>query len=310
MTKEIRPSYRHVTWNANYSFNVKADLGNELSSSWHYHPEIELNLIQWSAGTRIIGNCMESFSHNDVVLIGKNIPHAFLHDEKYIRQPSGQTPKAVVIQFYEHFMGQEFLDLPELKGMQQVFDLTHKGLIITEKGKTEIIPLMERIQDANSIDRLLLLLQIMKTLINKESYRVIQQEPNINTLKNEDERINAVIDYTQNHFDQQIKIEDVARIANLTKESFCRYFKSQTQKTYVNFLTEYRINKACKMIMADSCSIKEVGYSCGFDSLSNFYFQFKKIMKLSPLEYKGSNVVHMADVIFHQSDEHLMNIKP
>jgi AraC-like DNA-binding protein len=287
MTREMKPSYRHVTWNANYSFNVKADIGEDLSNSWHYHPEIELNLIQWSAGTRIIGSSVESFSHNDVVLIGKNIPHAFLHDEKYIQGQYGPPPKAVVIQFYEHFLGKEFLGLPELKEIQQVLKLAQKGLSITDQGKKEIIPLMENIQGANSIDRLLLLLQIMKTLISKDTYRVIQHEEVLQSIKNDDERINAILEYTRTHFDQQIKIEDVARLVSLTKESFCRYFKSQTQKTYVHFLTEYRINMACKMIVGNACSMKEVGYSCGFDSLSNFYSQFKKIMKQSPLEYKG-----------------------
>ncbi len=79
----------------------------------------------------------------------------------------------------------------------------------------------------------------------------------------------------------------VAKIANLTKESFCRYFKSQTGRTYMDFLTEFRINRACQMIKDNDKSVKEVGYACGFDSLSNFYYQFKKITKLSPLEFKG-----------------------
>lgn len=101
-----------------------------------------------------------------------------------------------------------------------------------------------------------------------------------------DERLSEVLAYTYSNYDDHISIEQVAKIANLTKESFCRYFKSRAQKTYLEFLTELRISKACQMIKRGDQSVKEIGYSCGFDSLSNFYDRFKKIMKLSPLEFK------------------------
>jgi AraC-like DNA-binding protein len=101
-----------------------------------------------------------------------------------------------------------------------------------------------------------------------------------------DKRINKVLDFTFEHYHQNIRIEEVAEMINMTKESFCRYFKAKTRKTYLEFLIEFRICKACRMIVDDQMSIKEIGYSCGFDSPSNFHHQFKKIIKQSPLEYK------------------------
>ncbi|MGN6438878.1 MAG: helix-turn-helix domain-containing protein [Agriterribacter sp.] len=116
-----------------------------------------------------------------------------------------------------------------------------------------------------------------------------QKELNIQSLifsHGRDKRWGEILAYTYSNYDDHITIERVAKIANLTKESFCRYFKSRARKTYMEFLTELRIKKACYMIRYEDVPVKEIGYSCGFDSLSNFYDRFKKIMKLSPLEFR------------------------
>jgi AraC-like DNA-binding protein len=127
-------------------------------------------------------------------------------------------------------------------------------------------------------------------MTNKSSYALIAEEHEFFQLKEaDDNRINKILDFTSEHYDRNIKIDQIAAMVNLTKESFCRYFKSQTGKSYLEYLIEFRICKACKILLKNQLSIKEVAYSCGFDSLSNFHYQFKKIIRQSPLEYKMSH---------------------
>ena len=293
MLKALKPSFKQVTHNGNSSFNVKIDRGINLSNAWHYHPEVELILIKHSAGTRIVGNSVESFAGNDLVLIGRNTPHAFLHDEKLQDYRNG-NPEAMVIQFSENFLGNDFLRLPELKEVYELLIKSRHGLSITEVGKREIIPLVEKIFKVPAFDGIILLLEILKKMTASETHRVLvsnKYRPYLSMIN--DQRFNTILDYTYENFDEHISINDVARIANLTKESFCRYFKTQVNKTYVEFLTEYRISRACQMIKEGEKSIKEIGYSCGFDSLSNFYYQFKKITKVSPLEFNKQNLYSM-----------------
>jgi AraC-like DNA-binding protein len=124
-------------------------------------------------------------------------------------------------------------------------------------------------------------------MTDKDACRVLVSEESIDQPAMEpDTRVEKVLDFTFGHYDQNIKIEEVAEMINMTKESFCRYFKAKTGKTYLEFLIEFRIRKACRMIVENQLSIKEISYSCGFDSLSNFHYQFKKIVKQKPLEYK------------------------
>lgn len=285
MLKAEKPSLKHVIWDTNSCFNAKIDRGDSLSNAWHYHPEIELILVKNSAGTRIIGTSVENFKHNDLILIGKNLPHAFLHEEKFL-QEKHTPPLAMVLQFNENFLGNETLLRPEFREIQQLLSAAGMGLSIEDAAKESIIPMIEEIFEATPLNRIIILLQILNVLGENDAYRkLIKTEP-ANAKYSEDARITKILDYTYANYDEHIKINDVAKIANLTKESFCRFFKTSTNKTYMEFLTEFRINKACNMIKDNQRSMKEIGYSCGFDSLSNFYYQFKRIVKHSPLEFK------------------------
>ncbi|PUZ29975.1 hypothetical protein GA0116948_11544 [Chitinophaga costaii] len=59
------------------SLNVHKDVGPEMPSAWHYHPEQELLLIKKSAGTCLIGDFVSSFKAGDVYIFGVNLPHTF-----------------------------------------------------------------------------------------------------------------------------------------------------------------------------------------------------------------------------------------
>lgn len=292
MLNKLKPTFRQLPSYTDASLHVKVDAGENLKNTLHYHPEIELILLKRSVGTTIIGNSVEAFQHNDVFLIGKNTPHCFIHEEEYLLEELN-GPEAIVVQFYDTFLGKEFLALPELKEIQHLFITAKQGATLTGKGKVKIIPLMEKILHASSLDRILLLLQILRIMVNKDCYDALVSEEYIYQLNLEDNsRINKILDFTSENYDKNIKIDQIAGIVNLTKESFCRYFKSQTGKSYLEFLIEFRISKACKTLLKNQMSIKEIAYSCGFDSLSNFHYQFKKIIKQSPLEYKVSYAYH------------------
>jgi len=296
-THSLKPSFKPLDLRTDASFNVKIDSGVSLMNIWHYHPEVELIFLKGTAGTRIIGTSVERFSNNDVCLIGKNLPHAFLHEDGYLTGFYNNTPQAVVIQFDETFLGREFLSLPELKDIQNLFHIARQGLCLTENSKINVIPLIERMSCTSPLDRIITLLEILKLLVSKDAFRILNKEGFVDKWKTEnDDRIQAVIRYTTTHFDQNIKIETVACVAHLTKESFCRYFKMKTGKTYMEFLIEFRVGAACKkLIESEKCS-KEIAFTCGFDSLSNFHYHFKKIMKQSPLEYRSKCISPLKSV--------------
>jgi AraC-like DNA-binding protein len=96
-----------------------------------------------------------------------------------------------------------------------------------------------------------------------------------------------VLEYTFENYNKQVSLEAVAEVAAMTKNSFCKYFKKVTNKTYFEFLKEIRVEHACKLIRKQmDLRIIDVAYLCGFKNVSNFNKQFKTVTTLSPSGFK------------------------
>jgi len=117
-----------------------------------------------------------------------------------------------------------------------------------------------------------------KTYLSSIPYTTISNTP--------DSTMNKIFNYISKNFDQPISLEEVSKIAHLDKYSFCRYFKKITHKSFVSYLNEFRISMACKLLVKNTYSISQICFLVGYNNVSNFYKQFKKIMKVTPSKYK------------------------
>ena len=96
-----------------------------------------------------------------------------------------------------------------------------------------------------------------------------------------------VFDFTLENAYQNITLDDVASVANMTKNAFCKYFKKRTNKTFVSFLIELRVENACKLLSTDKdLSINDIAFKSGFNNISNFNRQFKMIKHMSPNKFR------------------------
>jgi AraC-like DNA-binding protein len=284
----MKPSLRKIPVNPLSSFSVRVDSGEKLLNNWHYHPELELLLIKNSNGTSIIGDKIENFNNCYLVLIGPNLPHTFIHENKKGNpKKKSKQAEAIVIHFDKVFLGDFFLNLPEMKEVRNLLVISKSGIKVTTSVQKMIIPIIEKMPKVTYLEKMLGLLEILKILAITKKYALIASKGFIYNASDENEnRINKVHDFTIKNFDREITIEEVARLLNLTKESFCRFFKKITRKTYFQFLIEFRIGQACSMLVENNLTIKEIGYDCGYENLSNFYHQFKKVMGKSPMQYQ------------------------
>ena len=104
----------------------------------------------------------------------------------------------------------------------------------------------------------------------------------------EGRRLDDIFRFTLENFGRRITLEEVAEVANMNKASFCRYFKQHTRKTYIDFLNDYRIGQACKLLRKKDNTVSQVCYESGFSNLSNFNRKFKEVTGKTPREYKRS----------------------
>ena len=146
---------------------------------------------------------------------------------------------------------------------------------------------MEEIGQAEAPRRLILLLELLNRLSISKHKKILAADGMFNPMNKTDEkRLDAIFRFTMNEFQRPITLAEVAGVSNMTVNSFCRYFKTRTRKTYVDFLTEYRIGRACKMLLQEEHSISDICYRVGFGNLSNFNRKFKKINGCTPQQYR------------------------
>lgn len=99
-------------------------------------------------------------------------------------------------------------------------------------------------------------------------------------------QLTVAFDFLENHFEENITLEDVANIANFSKFHFCRIFKECTGKTFHEYLTQRRIKAAEQLLMNPSLSIMSIALQCGFSSHSTFNRSFKSCKQCTPSEFR------------------------
>ncbi|MDA8762960.1 AraC family transcriptional regulator [Flavobacteriaceae bacterium] len=248
---------------------------------WHYHPEVELVYINTGVGKRQVGTHLSNYQDGDLILIGSYLPHTGF--TKGLEE--GQ--KEIVIQFKPDIFEMAFQNLEELKRINQLLELSKKGIVFDGSIKEDIGIRMEGLQYETQIDAFLTFVKILhdlakekdKKILNAEGYAFISNPT-------ENKRLKMIFNYIRDHFMEPIALEDISAQVFMTPQSFCRFFKKSTQKTFTNFLNEYRINHATKLLSETDVDIKTICYESGFNNLSNFFRNFKKITQLTPNAYR------------------------
>src|SRR6185437_9343215 len=287
----MRPHFHKVPLQLESSFSIRRD--SCFGSLWHYHPELELHYLIRGEGVRFIGDNISNFSDGEILLLGENLPHKWHCREDPSQDVSLYGVETMVLHFSSNFMGNDMLSLPETRLLPLLFERAKKGMVIINETREKLIPLIEAASKAENLDRLIALLSILKILSETKDYHQITREQSFyKSDKYETERLNEVYNYTLENFSQPIALEKIAAISNLTTTSFCRYFKLMTKKTYYDFLTEIRISHACTFLIEDKMSIEQIADRCGFYNISNFYRQFKKVIGVTPLNYKRNYLVN------------------
>jgi AraC-like DNA-binding protein len=282
----MKPILRKIDTGYNYSFSVREDVGPYLYNHWHFHPEVELTLIRKGVGMRLVGDSMEPFSDGDLILLGSNLPHLWRSDPEYFDCNESLHVEAVAIHFMEDFWGSSFLELPELKGIKEVLYKAQRGIKVLGKTQQKISALMDRMPKAKDAERLTLLLNMLNKIYSSEEHQLLSSIGFDKAYDHGDtDNINKIYNYTLEHFQEKICIHELAAIAHVSPNSFCRYFKSRTMKTYWQFLLEVRIGYACKLLSENKISVSQICFSCGFNNLSNFNRQFKEKIGLTPSGY-------------------------
>ena len=247
---------------------------------WHFHPEYEIVYVETTSGMRHIGDHISKYEGSDLALIGPNIPHLnFDFGVKTIVE-------TVVVQMKEHFLGVPFFALPEIADINDLFERAKTGLAFYGETKRLAGEKLKQLTSLSHFDQLITLLQVFQLLAESKETIELKTRPiaHISVLK-EQQRLHKIYHFIETHYHHSINVNEVAKLSHLTTAAFCRYFKKSTHLTFTDFLNQYRINQAKKLLLQKK-SVSEACYESGFENLSHFNKTFKKITGENPTTFK------------------------
>lgn len=284
----MKPQLLKITPPPNASFNFFIQDTLYFGTPWHYHPEYEIVLVLESTGKKIVGSNISSFKPGDLCMIGSYLPHYYRNEEVYYAKETALRAKSLVIHFLEDFMGSKFFELPECQNLKNLLDRSKRGLNFGSKTLKKVAPKIEGMTELNGVYRLMELISILNVLSEAEDIKELNTNPM--SLQNEVDsaRINDVLSYIVQNYQHEIQLGEVAKLANMSESAFSRYFKKRTRRTFSQFVTEIRIEHACKLLVQDKMSISAISLESGFNNLSNFNRQFKLVKQTTPLAYRSS----------------------
>ena len=258
---------------------------------FHFHQEHQLFLVLKGEGVRFVGDNIKAFKKGDLVLIGPNLPHVWRNDNAYFDKQNKLSTVGIVIYFHDHFLGEAIHKKEELENIHHLLQKCVRGLEITGDTNRLVSKMIIKMLELKSIEGLVQLLKILEVIAKSPECHFIthNHDVSLNTQYThaETDRMNKVYEHVMKNFKEKISLEEVATIANMTPSSFSRYFKSRVNKSFSDFLKDIRIDYACKLLNEEKMNIDQIGYECGFPTLSNFHKQFKRVTGKQPLRYRS-----------------------
>ena len=250
----------------------------------HRHGEMELNFVENCSGNRrIIGDSIEVIDCYDLVLMGGGLEHTW---EQYECQSN--DIREVTIHFSRDLFSDTFLSKTHLKPLA---DLISKADVGVAFGMKAIMHNYDRLNELVNMEpgfySVMKFIELMYELSLTSDYRLLSTSAFAHTTMTTDSRrVQKVKDYIDANFKDDIRLQELADLANMTPTAFSRFFKLRTGKSISEYIIDVRLGHAARMLADSTMAVVEICYRCGFNNISNFNRIFKRKKGLTPTEFR------------------------
>ena len=247
----------------------------------HFHSDYEINLVMNERGKRIVGDSIEPFGELDLVMIGPNLSHAW----------QGEIVNGnhvITIQFSDQLLNFPILQKRMFVPIKKLLLESQRGLTFSTETKLLVRDRILKLTKMTGFHSVLEFFSILYDLSTSQRHvlvsNIFDTKDTIRTSKSR--RIAKVCAYIETNLVDSIKLSDVSLLVNMSESAFSHFFKKKTNCTFIDYVTNLRIAKACQMLSETSNTVAEICYSSGFNNLSNFIRIFKKKKAMTPSEYR------------------------
>jgi AraC-like DNA-binding protein len=279
----MRIAQEHVTHPAQ-AFRFLHLRLDEAAGARHRHPQVELTWIERGCGVRFVGGSTEAFDAGDMVLLGPDVPHAWLGqplagDEAFVAWVV-QLPYAL------------FRDpvLPELSRCAALVDAARQGLAVTGAARDTVAAQLKAMHGATPLARLAALLLAFDALhvaaAGGALRPIASHAAPAASPGTQASRIDRVIGWLHDNLGRETNIEQAAAVAHVTPAAFSRFFKRETGRTFTDYANDLRCSEACVLLRQSDRPVAEIAERCGFQTASHFNRQFAARLGVAPRGYR------------------------
>lgn len=274
----------NIKENASFSIGIFQD--NLEKCNWHYHDYYEISFITEGFGKRIVADSIEDFQPGDLVFIGPNLPHVWIADKETL-SPSSRSLEMVFLQLPPETLTLDLLALPELKHVANALKQSERGIRIIGDTLNQVSNIMLQLPYLDNFERFLQFFRLMD-IIGKSKDLIPLASDNYKNLHfdTKNKRILTIHEYLMKNYRESIDLKQIASIVNMAEGSLCRFFKSIVGITIFEYLNKIKVDYACKLLMDKSLTVLDVAIDSGFNNISHFNKQFKKVTRVAPLVYR------------------------
>jgi len=251
----------------------------------HCHEVYELNFVENAKGaTRTIGDSHETISDLDLVLMtGAKLVHVW---------EQGTCPQRDIHEITIHIDPSIFfsplMNKRAFVSIHRMIVRAQRGLAFPEQAirilREDIVNLAQSNDSFASVVRLFNLLYRLSLV---EDARELSSSSFVNAREeNVDERVRKAKEYIERNYMHTIHLSELADLVCMNEDSFSRFFRQKTGRTPNRYLIDYRLGIAARMLMTTQMPVSEIGFSCGFNTLSHFNRLFRESKGCTPSEFR------------------------
>lgn len=286
---EESPILHEITPLGEYDFMYVADRHKtEFDFPMHKHDLFELNFIENARGCkRIVGDSEELTEDIDLVLItSPQLEHQWAQGECI-----SADIHEITVQFQFDFHHGIFLT-NSFKSITDMMVRAQAGLAFPKSAIMQVYP---RLQRLSSIEEGFWAVQeLFCTLYELSKYTEARTLASSSFAKtdtaNESRRVSKIKNYIDEHYMDELRLEQLSNLVAMTPSAFSRFFHQRTGKSLAEYIVDVRLGHAARMLIDSIAPVSEICFRCGFNTLSNFNRLFRKRKGCSPTEFREKYV--------------------
>lgn len=254
----------------------------------HWHSELELIVIKKGRGIVSVDLMKRSVSSGDIVLIRPGRLHSIEQDPGHIMEYENIIMKPeLLISGTNDLCAVRFIT-PLINGVIPSATFLTSTLSYYEEA-AECIRQIDGLCDAQPLGyQLAVKGHLFEFFFLLVSNRQNKEETSHDSQSRSLEKMKAILKYVEEHYAEHISIEDMAKLTYYSKSHFMKFFKSHMGTGFIDYLNDYRLTMAERMLNSSDLTVLETAQACGFDNLSYFNRIFKRKYGKPPGKYRLS----------------------